>query len=104
MVSKKRKTADGQRECDPADGEHTPPTRALQPVPVDALLREHEHCLAAACELLEDPDAERNGAVPAGLKRAAAGGHTWLSRISFRPHADKLVQPALLGSVRPPAM
>ena len=104
-ATKKRKGPDGPRvghAMESVDA-RTPPTRALHTASdAETLLREHERCLCMACELLEEPSEER--AVAAGLHRAAAAGHTWLTRISSQGHADKLVQPALLASARPPVL
>ena len=68
------------------------------------LLREHATCLTAARVLLEDPQTECHSTIAAQLQRAAVDGHTWLSRIALKAHADKLVQPALLASVRAPSV
>ena len=100
-MSSLRKRSDGQLE----EERYRPSACHLNTSPAaEDLLREHENCMRTACELLEDPGTDDRRAVAAGLHRAAAAGHTWLTRVSSQRHADKLVQPALLASVRPPAL
>ncbi|KAL1518957.1 hypothetical protein AB1Y20_003227 [Prymnesium parvum] len=84
---------------------HPAPHPPLDDAPLEALLLEHARAIRPAGELLEEPSASPGGgASPRGIRRAAAAGHAWLSRVACPSHADKLVQPALLASVRSPAI
>ena len=99
---------DGRTDASEDDGP-SPADAGVAPVPsLDAdaatvLLDTHGRCMTAASEVLETPDDDRR-AKANGCHRAAQKGHTWLARLTFKGHSEKLVQPALLGSVRPPPL
>ena len=68
-----------------------------------ALLEQHDCMLPTALNVLEESCTSAScSCVALSLQRAASSGHAWLSRMPPAPHAARIVEPALLASVRLP--
>ena len=79
------------------------PASFCSPDDADELIAAHADAMLATVGVLEEPPTSRDASA-VSLIRAREAGHSWLTRLSSKGHAGRVVEPALLASVRAPPL